>query len=64
VLQSGGLRIPRDDITRYAFVLEPLSEVAPDVNHPVLGQSFATLWQRFDKRGVQQRRLDFAPLAN
>jgi 2-amino-4-hydroxy-6-hydroxymethyldihydropteridine diphosphokinase len=58
VFQAGSLRIPREDITRYAFVLEPLTELAADVAHPVLGISFAALWAAFDKRALQQRRLD------
>lgn len=58
VFEAGTLRIPRDDITRYAFVLEPLAELAADLVHPVLGTSFAALWAGFDKRYLRQRRLD------
>ena len=29
ILNDGRLQIPRDEIERYAFVLEPLAEVAP-----------------------------------
>ena len=57
VLEEGKLRLPRDEITRYAFVLEPLAEIAPDRRHPVTGQRFADLWAAFDKEGLAQTRL-------
>jgi 2-amino-4-hydroxy-6-hydroxymethyldihydropteridine diphosphokinase len=49
VLQQGKLELPRDEITKNAFVLWPLAEIAPELEHPVLKQSYATLWQAFDK---------------
>jgi 2-amino-4-hydroxy-6-hydroxymethyldihydropteridine diphosphokinase len=52
------VKVPRDDILKYAFVLLPLSEIAPDVKHPVTGQSYADLWQRFDKVGQSLWRVE------
>lgn len=49
VLQEGKLELPRDEITKNAFVLWPLAEIAPDLKHPVLKQSYAELWAAFDK---------------
>lgn len=37
--------LPRDEILRYAFVLRPLAELAPELHHPVAGQSMRTLWE-------------------
>jgi 2-amino-4-hydroxy-6-hydroxymethyldihydropteridine diphosphokinase len=58
VLNENGLQLPRGEITRYAFVLGPLAEIAGGRRHPVLGKSFAELWAAFatdksDLRPVQ-----------
>lgn len=49
VLTADGVRVPRRDITRYAFVLCPLVEVAGDCLHPILGVTFSELWEQFDQ---------------
>jgi 2-amino-4-hydroxy-6-hydroxymethyldihydropteridine diphosphokinase len=49
VLKENGLELPRDEITRNAFVLWPLAELAPQLVHPVVRQTMANLWQAFDK---------------
>jgi 2-amino-4-hydroxy-6-hydroxymethyldihydropteridine diphosphokinase len=53
VVKSEGLEIPRDEILKYAFVLLPLAEIAPETKHPVTGQSYAELWRDFDKDSQQ-----------
>jgi 2-amino-4-hydroxy-6-hydroxymethyldihydropteridine diphosphokinase len=47
-LDLAGLKLPREDILRYAFVLRPLAELAPHVRHPGLGKSYRELWHAFD----------------
>ncbi len=42
------LKLPRPDITRYAFVLGPLAEIAPTMRHPETGLTFAQMWQHFE----------------
>lgn len=49
VLHEGKLDIPRDEITRNAFVLWPLAEIAPQLRHPELGSCYAALWASFDR---------------
>lgn len=43
------LQVPRADITEYSFVLGPLAELAPELRHPVTGETMASLWSRFDQ---------------
>ncbi|MGX5915554.1 2-amino-4-hydroxy-6-hydroxymethyldihydropteridine diphosphokinase [Aliidiomarina sp. Khilg15.8] len=42
-------RLPRAEIEYNAFVLWPLAELAPHRLHPVSGQSYAQLWQAYDR---------------
>ncbi len=49
VQDEENLRIPREDILNYSFVLCPLAEIAPDLDHPVENKSYQQLWQEFDK---------------
>ncbi|WP_455199932.1 2-amino-4-hydroxy-6-hydroxymethyldihydropteridine diphosphokinase [Kaarinaea lacus] len=46
-LHEQGLDVPRTEITRYAFMLGPLAEIAPQEIHPVLQKSYAALWSEF-----------------
>jgi 2-amino-4-hydroxy-6-hydroxymethyldihydropteridine diphosphokinase len=44
------VRVPRKDVLEYAFVLKPLSDLAPDFRHPLTGIAFGEHWQAFDQR--------------
>jgi len=46
-LHDQGIDVPREEITRYAFVLGPLSELAPQEHHPTSQTTFAELWASF-----------------
>ena len=54
------LQLPRPDIDRYAFVLCPLAELAPDLRHPVSGKTCASLWSEFDRAGQELIPVEFA----
>ncbi len=62
VLSDGRLQIPRDEIERYAFVLEPLAEIAADLLHPVSKKSYAQLWEEYDKSNLKQIKMPAANL--
>jgi len=57
IINDGQLKLPRQDIDLYAFVLAPLAEIAPGQKHPVHRQSYAELWRQMDKSQVTQRCL-------
>ena len=42
-------QLPRDEITKNAFVLWPLAELAGDFIHPLENQSIGKIWQEYDK---------------
>ncbi|WP_163936850.1 2-amino-4-hydroxy-6-hydroxymethyldihydropteridine diphosphokinase [Paraferrimonas sp. SM1919] len=43
------IELPRDEIEHNAFVLWPLSELAPEMVHPHLQKNYQQLWQAYDK---------------
>jgi len=57
IIQTDTLTIPHHDILNYAFVLEPLAEIAPEQLHPIKKISYAQLWQHFDKNKTKQQKL-------
>ena len=48
IIEERPVRVPRDDILQYSFVLRPLAELAPDLVHPVTGKTMLEHWQEFD----------------
>ena len=48
IINENGVRIPHDDIVRYAFVLRPLADIASHRQHPALNKTYKELWSGFD----------------
>jgi 2-amino-4-hydroxy-6-hydroxymethyldihydropteridine diphosphokinase len=44
-----GIDLPRDEILKNAFVLQPMAQLAPDKVHPLTGMTYSKHWQAFDK---------------
>ena len=59
IITAEKYHVPRDEIPRYAFVLWPLSEVAPQMKHPETRESFVQMWAKFDKRNQPLRPIVF-----
>jgi 2-amino-4-hydroxy-6-hydroxymethyldihydropteridine diphosphokinase len=59
IITTEKYHVPRDEIPRYAFVLWPLAEIAPEMKHPETGDSFAQMWDKFDKRNQLLRPIVF-----
>lgn len=58
VINTDELVLPRADILKFAHVLKPLADIAPDLKHPVKGLTFSELWSRGDWTGVDLVLLD------
>jgi len=44
------VQLPRNEILQNAYVLWPLSILAPDEKHPITGLSYAKHWHDYDKK--------------
>ncbi len=49
--------LPHPDILRYAFVLRPLADIAPELTHPEAELTFSEIWKRFDDDKKQGMRV-------
>lgn len=59
ILDEKGLKLPRGEILKNAFVLWPLAEIAPQLKHPVTGKTFAAHWAAFDKSKENLEPIEF-----
>ena len=59
VIDRDGLKVPRREIMKYAFMLKPLADLAPALRHPVLGRKMSELLQLQDFSGQRCDRVDF-----
>jgi 2-amino-4-hydroxy-6-hydroxymethyldihydropteridine diphosphokinase len=61
VCEEPGLKLPRPDLLKRAYMLGPLAELAPEVVHPTAGLSVAELWRRFDRQAHPLERMSQPP---
>lgn len=59
ILKDDSLELPRDEITKNAFVLLPLEEIAPQLIHPLSGKTMCDHWMSFDKESQKLWTIDF-----
>jgi len=50
VCDEDGLQLPREDVSSFAFVLLPLSEIAGEQLHPQSQISYADMWRDFEQQ--------------
>lgn len=60
IIDENGLKLPRGEILKNAFVLWPLAEIAPALKHPETGISYAELWSSFDKDKESLKPIEFS----
>jgi 2-amino-4-hydroxy-6-hydroxymethyldihydropteridine diphosphokinase len=53
-ISTPGLEIPHPRMTERRFVLEPLAELAPDLRHPLMGQTIKDMLARVSGQAVRR----------
>lgn len=56
---ESGIELPRAEITKNAFVLLPLAEIAPQVLHPQLQKTYRDLWLGYDQASQSLWTINF-----
>ncbi|GAB2893195.1 2-amino-4-hydroxy-6-hydroxymethyldihydropteridine diphosphokinase [Microbulbifer echini] len=54
-----GVKLPRGEIVKNAFVLQPLAEIAPEVLHPVEQKTYRQLWDEYDQASQKLWPVEF-----
>ena len=60
VVDEPGLKVPRKDVLEYGFVLKPLSDIAPDLLHPVTRRTISDHWQEAAPAAARLDRVDLS----
>ena len=48
IVNEPPIRLPRADVLRFSFVLGPVTEIAPQLQHPETHQNYKDHWDKFD----------------
>ena len=62
VCDEPGLKLPRPDLLKRAYMLGPLAALAPEVVHPTAHLTIGELWRSFDQRAHPLEQVPAAPL--
>ena len=60
VCDEPGLKLPRPDLLKRAYMLGPLAALAPEVVHPTAQLTIGELWRRFDRTAHPLERVPAA----
>ena len=60
VCSEADLTLPRPDLLTKAYMLGPMADLAPDIRHPIFGQTIGELWQAFDRAAHPMERCTLA----
>ncbi len=55
IIDDGKLKLPRPDIERYVFVLQPLTDLAPDLIHPVHKKTYREMLESLLMHSPEQK---------
>ena len=50
IIHTNGISIPRDEVEKYAFVLSPLADLAPELIHPETQKTILEMWTELNKK--------------
>jgi 2-amino-4-hydroxy-6-hydroxymethyldihydropteridine diphosphokinase len=57
ICDESGLLIPRPDLLRRPYMLKPMADIGPDVEHPLEKKSLRQLWKEFDGEGHEMTEM-------
>ncbi len=56
IINSNGINVPRDEIEKYAFVLAPLADLAPNLVHPQTQDTMSAMWQQLKQKEQKEQK--------
>ncbi len=59
IIENKDFQLPRDEITKYAFVLKPLVDIAANKIHPLYNKSYQQLWEELDLQQQPIKKIEF-----